>query len=96
MKKSRFKSNQIRQFMAANPTVKPVEVAKKFNTNVQYIYGLRYMRNKKKELLVSTPSKIEPDKHELTEFQLRQTIERLLTIIDYLEGKLRRGHGTPV
>lgn len=103
MKKNRFKSIHIRKFIEANPTVKPAEIAKKFNTNVQYVYTLKYL--KKKKLLASTPSskpsakpspKPSPKPSEPSTEDLMNTIQRLMTIIDYLEGKLRRGYGTPV
>jgi hypothetical protein len=104
VKKIRSKGQQILKFMEANPSMKASEVAKQFKTNVQYVYSLRYMK-KKKGLLVSTSSKPKQTKQtnikiaapeEIVEFRMRETIQRLLTIIDYLEGRLRREHGTPV
>lgn len=41
MRKKVSKSNKIRQFLAANPTVAPKEIATKFKVNVTMVYALR-------------------------------------------------------
>lgn len=40
------KANQIRAFIAANPEVSPVEVAKKFGAKTQYVYVIRSLMKK--------------------------------------------------
>jgi hypothetical protein len=53
------KANQIRAYITANPETPPVEVAKKFNAKVQYVYVLRSLL-KKEAMKSSVPASAGP------------------------------------